>query len=109
LINSWTNALNTGYSNSLEAQKLEQTESSGIGGILGAVGGIARSFFAEKGGEVPWELSPSGGAIPDDVSLRATPGERVVDARTAQYFGSRYFDNLKKRAHDAMGIQEEVV
>jgi hypothetical protein len=108
LINSWTNALNTGYSNSLEQQKLEQTEQSGIGSIIGAVAGIGRSFFAEKGGRVPHALSPSGGAIADDVPSMLTSGEHVIDADTAKYFGTKYFDNLKSRAHDAMGIQEEV-
>lgn len=108
LINSWTNALNTGYSNSLEQQKLEQTESSGIGSIIGAVAGIGRSFFAEEGGEVPLELSPSRGAIPDDVPIMGTPGEIIFPKYATEFYGHDKLKKMITKARDGMGIQEEV-
>ena len=108
LINSWTNALNTGYSNALEQQKLEAESSSGIGSILGAVASIGRSFFAKDGGKVPLEMSPSRGAIPDDVPSMLSAEEFVFPDYATKFFGHDKLKKMITQARDGMGIQEEV-
>jgi hypothetical protein len=108
LINTWTSALNTGYANSLKQQELEAQESSGIGSILGAVAGIGRSFFAQEGGEVPYELSPSGGAIPDDVPTLTTPGEFFFPQYATDFYGRDRLNKMLLKARDGMGIVETV-
>jgi len=107
LINSWTNALNTGYTNSLKQQELEAQQSSGIGGILGSVAGIASSFL-DEGGDVPFELSPSAGAIPDDVPSMLSAGEFVFPDYAANFYGHDKLKKMIAKARDGMGIAEEV-
>jgi hypothetical protein len=105
-LSTWSDALNTGFSNSLDAYKAEQEASSGIGGILGGIGGIVSSFF-EEGGEVTPEMSPSGGAIPDDVHAQVTAGEFIFPKEVVEYYGTKHLRKMIDQAEDAMAIPEQ--
>lgn len=81
-IGMWGNILNTGFGNEMDRYKANQQNSSGIGSALGAGAGLLTAFLADGGaipdpsmapphpGAVPVEMSPSGGAIPDDINAQ---------------------------------------
>jgi hypothetical protein len=92
----WGNLLNTQFGNQMDAWKAEQESSSGIGGVLGSIAGLATAFveeggaipeptqmFANGGGPIPVEASPSGGAIPDDIDgeIAASDGGPPMPAK----------------------------
>lgn len=90
----WGNILNTQFGNQMDAWKAKESSSSGIGSMLGAGLGIATAFLADGGaipdpgnpplhpGAIPASASPSGGAIPDDVSAQIqSPGGPAMPAK----------------------------
>lgn len=94
-LRGWSEAINTAEANAIEKQKAEAASSSGIGGIVGTalplIGKLP--FFAAEGGEVPTELSPSGGAIPDDVNTMLSAKEFVFPENAVRFYGT---DRLQK-------------
>lgn len=112
---NWTNTLNTSYNNQLDRWKANQSASSGIGGALGLIGGLATGFFEEggsveaiptepgatQGGAVPVEASPTGGAAIDDVPARLHVGEFVVPNDVVQWKGEEHFQKLIKQSREA--------
>lgn len=118
-----TNALGTagsltsqGYQASLGQYTANQNSSSGIGSALGAGLGIASMFF-EDGGYVPPEMSPSGGAVTDDIpaSVDGSPqpqaainaGEFIMPQRTTNYYGTKHLQGLIDKADAAMGVEPQ--
>lgn len=121
----WGNILNTQFGNQMDAYKAEQSSSSGIGSLLGAVGGIATAFLAEGGaipepgspaphpGAVPASASPSQGAIPDDVPAvidgvgpaKLNAGEFVFPKDVMAFKGEEWAQKEIIKARKAMSGQ----
>lgn len=114
--------MNNQYENQMSQFKANQSNSSGIGSLLGTVAGLgkdslggsmlstlgtaAMSFLEEggmvpeqtQGGAVPVEASPSGGAIPDDVNAKVNAGEFVIPKDVTSWFGEKHFQNMIMKA-----------
>lgn len=108
----WGNTLNQGYQNQLAAWQANQSQSSGIGGLLGTIAGAAFGFdeggavpeaipVQDGAGAVPMALSPSGGRAIDDVSARLTPGEFVVPKEVVSWKGEEFFQKLIQKTKEA--------
>ncbi len=99
-----------------------QNAANPLSGILGTVAGIgAKAFGLNSGGAIPNpsfgyspggavdpKTSPSGGAIPDDVSARLTPGEFVIPTDTVRWLGEKHFHSMidkSRQDRQAMGNQ----
>jgi len=103
----WGNTLNMGYQNQLDRVKANNT-SSGWGSALGLVGGLAGKAFGlaeggavpdpQEGGAIPDEMSPSGGAIVDDVPARLNAGEFVIPDDAVSWFGEKHLYGLIDKA-----------
>ena len=76
----------------------------GVGfGAAGKVGGFGNLFgFGSEGGEVGDHMSPSRGAIPDDVMTALDPGEYVLDEDTVRWHGMKAISKLQKEAQENM-------
>lgn len=105
-IATWSDTLSKQYSAEatqeeldLKAQELEAASSSGIGGIIGSVLPMIQGFMAE-GGPVTPDMSPSGGAIPDDVNVMVDSGEFVFPEAAVRFYGT---DKLSKMIGKASG------
>jgi hypothetical protein len=93
------NMMDTQYQNKLD--NFAAGQASGLA-VLGALGGVASAAipkmkFAE-GGVVPHEVSPSGGAIPDDIDARVTAGEYIIPNDVVRWKGEQFFEKLKQTA-----------
>jgi hypothetical protein len=109
---TWGNILNQGYQNQMAQFEADQNASSGWGNVLGTGLGFAASFleeggvipepgsvqrFADGGQPIPEEMSPSGGAIPDDIPAeidgqapaRLNAGEFVVPQDVVKWVGEK--------------------
>src|SRR5215207_6946178 len=103
------NLMSTGYNQLLDRYKInnaERNQPSGWGSALGLAGGIGLAGlglpggllkFAE-GGSVPEEMSPSGGAVTDDVpaqgptgAIQLDGGEFVVPEDVLKWKGEEFF------------------
>jgi hypothetical protein len=102
-LNTWLTALDTGFNNELDAYRTEQESSSGIGSIFGGLAGLVTSFM-EEGGPVDEGMSPSGGAIPDDVPAQLTAGEFVIPREVVEWYGKQHFHKLIDKARSAQAI-----
>lgn len=102
-LNTWLTALDTGFNNELDAYRAGQESSSGFGSIFGGLAGLVTSFM-EEGGPVEHEMSPSGGAIPDDVPARLTAGEYVIPKEVVDWYGKQHFHKLIQKARADQGI-----
>jgi len=110
----WGNILNQGYQNQLAQFEADQNSSSGWGNILGIGAGIAGKFFGlaeggaipEDGMPIPEEMSPSGGAIPDDIPAeldsgapaRLNAGEFVVPKDVVKWLGEKGLQQIILKA-----------
>lgn len=101
----WGNLLGQSYQNQLSRWEAKQNASSGWGQALGLVGGIASNLFFEDGGavpsdgiQVPEEVSPSRGAIPDDVPAQLTAGEFVIPREAVEWYGEKHMYSLIDKA-----------
>lgn len=103
-LGTWGNTVNQGYANQLDAYKAEQ--STGLGAILGM--GLKIAGF-DKGGAVPVDLSPSRGAIPDDVPSALTPGEFVLPEDVVRWKGEEFFNRLVEKSRTDKKTRREGV
>lgn len=117
----WGDTLNKGYSNQLEAQKVNNSASSGVGSLLGAAAGIGANIatagtssiagkllrFADggavdpnatPGGAIPMGASPSQGQTVDDVPARLTAGEFVLPKDVTSWYGEKHLQGLIQKA-----------
>jgi len=130
--NNYTGAattMNTGYQNQLAYEKQQQSQSSGIGSLVGLAGSLAttaipggsmlgRMFAADggaipdpsgadpemtTGGKVPARASPSSGRGIDDVPAALTVGEFVVPKDVAHWKGEEYFQKLITKSREDKG------
>lgn len=119
-IGQWGNTLNQGYQNELNAWKANQSASSGIGSLLGGAVGLGMStipggslfgkmFGFAEGGAVPDSMSPSGGAMTDDIpaigptgqpNIRLNGGEFVMPKEAVSWYGEKHLQNLIQKARD---------
>lgn len=94
-LGTWGSILNMGYQNQLAQYNANQNASSGWGGIAGAALGIgARMLFADEGGAIPPEASPSRGQAVDDVPARVNVGEFIVPKDVVSWKGEEFFQKL---------------
>ena len=133
-------AQNTGFQNEATSAKIANESSSGIGSLLGlgasmfgkggafASGGALSGLMAfEEGGAIPDEptaedggavdpsMSPSGGAVTDDVpasapgveNIRLNGGEFIIPKDVAQYQGEKFFRGLIEKSRKAMGQSDQ--
>lgn len=90
-LSTWGNTLNAGYQNQIAGYNAQQKSSSGIGSVLGMAGGIVGKAYLglDEGGVVPEQVSPSRGAIPDDVPAKLTAGEFVMPDDAVRWHGEK--------------------
>jgi hypothetical protein len=109
------NAMSARY----KADQSESSGGSGMGSILGIIGGLAGKF--EEGGAVPEfdemgqlppppsehqgasvdeSMSPSQGAIPDDVPARLNAGEFVLPKDVVAWYGEEKLQKLIQKARE---------
>lgn len=115
-VNTWGNTLNAGYNNALNAAQFNAQQSSGLGGLAGAVLGAAGNaggfgaLFANggavdpeftPGGNVPRTASPSGGRAVDDVDAKLTAGEFVIPKDVTSWYGEQHFQKLIEKARQS--------
>lgn len=96
------NAMNSGYQNALSGY--EANQQYGFGGQLmslasAGLGAYASSF--DEGGPIHPSMSPSRGAIPDDVPVRVSAGEHVIPEDVVRWKGQEFFEKLKTGARKA--------
>ena len=105
-LGTWGNALNSGFNNQLAAWQADQSNSSGLGGLLGTGLGFAATMLEGGGkagdvtphGKVPAEISPSHGKAIDDVPARLNAGEFVIPKDAVSWYGERHFQKLIETA-----------
>jgi hypothetical protein len=118
-IAGWGNLLNQSFGNEMDRWTAEQEASSGWGEILGTVAGVGLSKWKgfQEGGAVPEpgmdegmmlpeEMSPSGGAIPDDIPAeldsgapaRLNAGEFVVPKDVVKWLGEKGLQQIILKA-----------
>lgn len=127
-VGTWGNTVNQGYQNQLAAFNANNNQSSGWGGVAGAVIGGAMRFMEKggavddniidgefrdvtPGGNVPASASPTRGAAIDDVPARLTPGEFVVPKDVVAWKGEEYFQKLiqgSRKAKDVAPAKPEI-
>ncbi len=100
-LGNWGNTLNQQYGNQLGQFNANQNASSGWGSALGMFGGMAlKRFGFDDGGAVSPEMSPTHGAVMDDVPAAVNVGEFVVPADTVQWMGEKHFHTLTRKARE---------
>jgi hypothetical protein len=107
------NIMAQGYKDAFAANDWNSKQSSGWGTALGIAAGVGSKFlFANEGGAVPDGTvppgaSPTGGQAIDDVPARLTAGEYVTDKDTVQWYGQKFFVNLKLKAQQEKAKMEQ--
>jgi hypothetical protein len=124
-IGMWGDILNTGFNNQMDRWKGEQEASSGWGDVLGTVAGIAggrifgaeggvipdpTQMFQDGGGPVPPDMSPSGGAITDDIPAeidgqapaQINSGEFIVPKDVVKWLGEKGMQQVVLKARKEM-------
>lgn len=105
-LGTWGNTLNMSYQNQLDRFKAQQSVSSGWGGALGLIGGIAAGLNdgglvpdPREVGAIPDEMSPSGGEVVDDVPANLNVGEFVIPDDVVSWYGEKHMYSLIEKAH----------
>lgn len=71
----------------------------------GAIGSMTGKW--SEGGPVPKEMSPSRGAIPDDVPAYLDADEYVLDRDTVRWHGIKNLSKLQKEAREGLAIPDD--
>ena len=96
---NWGGALNNQYQNQIDQYKANQSASSGFGSTLGMLAGIGMKMYGfEEGGVVPPDMSPSRGAVDDDVPAAVSVGEVIVPSDVVNWLGEKHFNKLAEKA-----------
>jgi hypothetical protein len=102
--------MNQGFQNQMSVANYNQAGAGQWMDLAGSLGGAALGFMEEGGivseqGALP--VAPVPGST-DRKPILATPGEAIVDKPTVEWFGQKFFHDLKKKAGDArMAIEIE--
>ncbi|HEY5970706.1 MAG TPA: hypothetical protein VIT22_01830 [Pseudoxanthomonas sp.] len=128
---TWADTLNAGFANAMDRYKAQQEEGGGLGQILGLGASIAgkafglpfaqggaipdsTQMFANGGGPLPPEMSPTGGAIPDDIPAeiagsdgstqpaQLSAGEFVVPKDVMGWMGEKGMQQIILKARKEM-------
>lgn len=91
------NTMNSNYNNAQAAGAQANNISSGIGSMLGLIGGASIGKFAD-GGAVPAQASPTQGQAVDDVPAQLTAGEYVIPKDVVQWIGEKGANDLIAKA-----------
>jgi hypothetical protein len=119
-LGTWGNLLAQSADANLNTFNANQKASSGWGQVAGAALGAATMFLADGGvipdeedggGAVPVEASPSGGAIPDDVTAqidgeqpaKLNAGEFVIPKDVVSWLGEKGMQQFIMKARKEMG------
>ena len=95
---NWGNTLNQQYGNQLGQFNANQQSSSGFGNILGTALGVGMKMYGfEEGGVVPPDMSPSRGAVDDDVPAAVSVGEVIVPSDVVNWLGEKHFYKLAEK------------
>lgn len=98
------NAQTAGYNADMSQFKAEQSNSSGIGSLLGTAASLGRKFmFLAEGGAVPADASPTQGGAIDDVDAKLTAGEFVVPRDVVAWLGEEKLQKIIMQARKARG------
>ena len=96
---NWGNTLNNQYNNQLDMYKANQASSSGFGSMFGTLLGAGMKMYGfEEGGVVPPDMSPSRGAVDDDVPAAVSVGEVIVPSDVVNWLGEKHFNKLAEKA-----------
>ena len=93
---------NSIYGNQLQGWQTEVANSPAA--VLSGLAGAAIPFMFDGGGSVSPEMSPSRGAIPDDVPALVSAGEHILEDDVVRYHGLKTISKMEKEAKEAMGI-----
>lgn len=108
-LGNWGQTLNNQYGNQISQFNANQSASSGWGSALGMLGGMAMKRFGfDDGGAVSPEMSPTRGAVEDDVPAAVNVGEFVVPADTVQWLGEKHFHKLTEKTRKERAEQQAV-
>lgn len=104
------NTMNTSFGNQMDVANFKQAGMGQWMDLAGSLGGAAMGAM-EEGGIVPeagaLPISPLPGST-DRKPILATPGEAIVDKETTDWFGQKFFHDLKRKANDQrMAIEIE--
>jgi hypothetical protein len=134
----WGQLVNAQFQNQLSAEQSNRSDSSGIGSFLGAASSIA-SMFLDEGGAIPDDqqalpppapdqtqgepgrylppgMSPSNGAIPDDIDAqiadsgrpaKLNAGEFVVPKDVTAWLGEKGLQQIILKARKEMGNEQQ--
>lgn len=106
-----SSATNASSQDQLASYNADQSSSSGVGALLGTLGGAAikaapKLFAAgggviprfQPGGDVPPGMSPSGGNVTDDVTAQLNSGEFVMPKDVTSWLGEKTLQGLVVKA-----------
>lgn len=125
-LGGWSNALTAGYNGQMQRFNAQNSQSSGIGGLLGSVAGMGvklatGGLFAEGGAvddvtdaaagypddpalhsgiTISREMSPSGGAQTDDVNAKLNAGEFIIPDDAVRWLGEKHLQNVITKARE---------
>jgi hypothetical protein len=122
-LGTWGNALTSGHNAQMQRYNAQQQAGSGWGTALGLAGGIGMAalgmpassvggglmsrLFMEEGGTIPDSMSPSGGAITDDIpatgptgAIQLNGGEFIVPDDVLMWKGEEFFQKTIKKARE---------
>lgn len=96
------------YGNQIDVWKTQMANSPAavLGGVLGTIAG---RFPFNQGGVVPAIMSPSGGAVPDDVPAALDAGEFVLPREAVQWHGLKALSRMVAEAKDNMPTARTVL
>lgn len=89
------------YGNQVRAYETQMANSPAA--VAGGLIGTALPFLFNEGGYVDPSMSPSRGALPDDVPARVSAGELVMPPETVAYHGIKTFNKLNEETARALG------
>lgn len=118
----WGQMLNAGFQNQMGSWNANQNSSSGWGSVLGTAAGIGATLLLDDGGVIPDDpnaadarfvhpsMSPSGGAIQDDIQAqtdggapaRINAGEFIMPKDVVGWLGEKGMQQLVLKARKEM-------
>lgn len=118
-LGQWGQFLSQGFQDQLAKEQADQAHSSGWGSAIGALTQFLPLAFAAGGGipddgsgtAIPPEMSPSAGAIPDDITaqvddgsqINVNAGEFVIPKDVVSWLGEKGMQQFILKARKEMG------
>jgi len=115
-LGQWGQVLNAGFQNAMDQYNANQQSSSGFGSVVGTLLNFIPGFqeggaIPDDGTAIPPEMSPSGGAIEDDIPAemeggspaRLNAGEFIVPKDVVSWVGEKGMQQFILKARKEMG------